>query len=79
MSDVYPRPALTMVSEDVVFDDLCLILRMTIIVCGGLVLARIIIRFSGRLIKKAGKALDTDTLSIIGLVLNVINTIKKEC
>lgn len=68
-------PGISIVPKDVVFGALLIALRMTIIVCGGLVLTKILIRRMGRTFSFLGEKMGTDKLAVIGLMLNMINSL----
>lgn len=68
-------PKLSIVPMDIVFGALLIALRMTIIVCGGLVLTKILIKRMGRVFAFLGKKMGTDKLAVIGLMLNMINSL----
>ena len=68
-------PQINIVSKEVLLNALYLILRMTIIICGGLVLAKIITEILGNVLEKISRIMETDKLSTIGLLLNAISTL----
>ena len=68
-------PKISVVPIDIILDALYLILRMTIIICGGLVISKLITKIFDRALKQIGYWFGTDKLSIVGLMLNMINTL----
>ncbi len=68
-------PKLSFVPGDLVLNALLIVFRMSIIVCGGLVLTRILTMYFGKAFDYLGEKMGTDKLGIIGLMLNMINSI----
>jgi len=68
-------PAVSIAPMDIILDALLLILRMIIIICGGLVLVKIITGFFGKELEKVALLLGIDKLSVVGILLNIINTL----
>lgn len=68
-------PSLSVVPDKLVHEVLYILIRMTIIVCGGLVLANLVLRFCGHLLHAVAKIFMTNDVAIMGLLLNGINSL----